>query len=288
MFTTLIEPFQFEYMRNAILVSGLVGTLCALLSTFLILKGWSLIGDALSHAVVPGVAIAYSLNFPFMVGAVLTGGLAAIAMALLKQITALKQDAIIGLVFSSFFAAGLFIISLNPTSVSLNSVIFGNILAIATSDVVQIAIVMAVALVIMTLKWRDLMLVFFDEHQASAVGLNVRHYQWLFYVLLSASILAALQTVGAILVVAMVITPGATAYLLSDKFSHVLILSTLLGMVTCSLGAYISYFNDATTGAFIVLLQTSLFLLAFLFAPKHGLIRFQSLGTKARLQERRV
>nr|WP_086941145.1 metal ABC transporter permease [Thaumasiovibrio occultus] len=267
-----LAPLQYAYMQHAILTSAMVGALCGMLSVLLILKGWSLIGDALSHAVVPGVAIAYACNFPFAVGAAITGGLAAVAMALLKQITHLKQDAIIGLVFSTFFAAGLFIISLVPTSININSIIFGNILAITQADMIQIAVTTVIAALLISLKWRDLMLVFFDEGQASSMGLPVRRYQWLFYCLLSASVLAGLKSVGAILVVAMVVTPGATAYLLCKNFRNTMLLSTVIGFTTSLFGAWLSYHTDTTTGPLIVVMQTGCFILAFLFSPYQGLI----------------
>lgn len=267
----LIEPFQYEYMVKAILMSLLVGAVCAFLSTYLVLKGWSLMGDALSHSVVPGVAGAYALSLPYAIGAFFTGILAALAMGLVKHFTKLREDAIIGLIFSSFFAAGLLIISLNPTPISINSIVFGNILGISDGDALQAAIITIISLLLLLCYWKDLMLLFFDEVQAKTIGLPVMRLQTLFFVLLSACIVAALQTVGAILVIAMVITPGATAYLLTDRFGVMLTLAVIIGAVSSFIGAYVSFFlPGGTTGSLIVVLQTSLFLLAFLFAPKHG------------------
>lgn len=268
----LLEPFAYGYMRNAIWVSALVGGVCAFLSTYLMLKGWSLIGDALSHSIVPGVAGAYMLGLPFSLGAFLAGGLAAGAMLFLNQRTKLKEDAIIGLIFTSFFGLGLFMVSLSPTSVNIQTIVLGNILAITPEDTLQLAIIGFVSLAVLLAKWKDLMVVFFDEGHSRSVGLNPTLLRIVFFTLLSACTVAALQTVGAFLVIAMVVTPGATAYLLTDRFPRLIALSVAIGAVTSAVGAYISYFLDGATGGVIVVLQTLLFLAAFFFAPKHGLL----------------
>lgn len=270
MIELLLEPFGYQYMVRAIWVSALVGGVCAFLSCFLMLKGWSLMGDALAHAIVPGVALAYLLKVPYAAGAFFSGLLAALAMALVRLRTQLREDAVIGVVFTSFFAVGLLIVSINPTSVNVQSIVLGNILGISDEDVVQVAIIAVVSLAVLLLRWRDLMLVFFDENQARAVGLSPTRLKILFFVLLSACTVAALQTVGAVLVIAMVITPGATAYLLCDRFGRLIIVAVALGVVTSAAGAYASYFLDGSTGGLIVVFQTLLFLAAFVFAPKHG------------------
>ncbi|HEV7276180.1 MAG TPA: metal ABC transporter permease [Devosiaceae bacterium] len=257
-------------MVKAMWVSGLVGAVCAFLSAYLMLKGWSLVGDALGHAVVPGVAGAYMLGLPYSVGAFFAGILAALSMVLVRQRTKLREDAIIGIIFTSFFALGLLMVSLWPASVNIQSIIMGNVLGISDADALQVVIIALVSLAILILKWQDLMLVFFDESHARTVGLNPLMLQVLFFTLLAACIVAALQTVGAILVIAMVITPGATAYLLTDRFRTLLLLSVGFGAVTAASGAYISFFLDGATGGVIVSLQTALFLLAFFLAPKHG------------------
>ena len=267
---TLLEPFTYTYMTNAIWVSAMVGALCAFLSCYLMLKGWSLIGDALSHAIVPGVAGAYMLGLPFAFGAFLSGGLAAGAMLLLNQRTKLKQDAIIGLIFTSFFGLGLFMVSLNPTAVDVQKIVLGNILAITRADVLQLALIGAVSMVALLLTWKDLMVVFFDESHARTVGLNPTRLKLLFFALLSVSTVAALQTVGAFLVIAMVVTPGATAYLLADRFETLLRIAVMIGALCGAAGAYLSYFLDVNSGGLIVLLQASCFVAAFFFAPKHG------------------
>ena len=270
MIDTLLIPFQYSYMSNAIWVSALVGGVCAFLSAYLMLKGWSLIGDALSHSIVPGVAGAYMLGLPFALGAFLSGGLAALTMLFLNQRTGLKEDAVIGLIFTSFFGLGLFMVSLNPMAVSIQTITMGNILAISPGDTLQLAIIGLVSLAILTAKWRDLMVVFFDETHARTIGLNPTRLRILFFTLLSACTVAAMQTVGAFLVIALVVTPGATAYLLTDRFPRLILLSVAIGAITSAIGAYVSFFLDGATGGIIVVLQTLLFLLAFLLAPKHG------------------
>lgn len=271
MLELLLEPFAYNYMVKAIVLSAAVGAICAFMSAYLMLKGWSLIGDALSHAVVPGVAIAYALALPYAVGAFFSGILAALSILWIKSITKLKEDAVIGFIFTTFFAVGLLIISLNPTSVNVQDIILGNVLGIADEDVLQVGIIIALCLTFLLLFWKDLLLVFFDEIQATSVGLSPIRYKILFFTLLSACVVAALQTVGAILVIAMVITPGATAYLLTDKFSRLLIISVCLGFFTSAVGAYTSYYLDGATGGIIVCFQTVLFLLAFCFSPKYGI-----------------
>lgn len=270
MMETLLLPFSYGYMFNAMWVSALVGGVCAFLSAYLMLKGWSLIGDALSHSIVPGVAGAYMLGLPFALGAFAAGGLAAGTMLFLNQRSGLKEDTIIGLIFTSFFGLGLFMVSLSPTSVSVQTITMGNILAISPSDTMQLAIIGFVTLAILLAKWKDLMVTFFDENHARSIGLKPDLLKAIFFVLLSASCVAALQTVGAFLVIAMVVTPGATAYLLTDRFPRLLVLSVTIGALTSFLGAYFSFFLDGATGGIIVSLQTLIFLLAFMFAPKHG------------------
>ncbi|MEH2521160.1 manganese/iron transport system permease protein [Bradyrhizobium sp. AZCC 1610] len=270
--SSLLEPFTYGYMLNAMWVSALVGGVCAFLSAYLMLKGWSLIGDALSHAIVPGVAGAYMLGLPFSIGAFFSGSLAAAAMLFLNQRTKLKEDAIIGLIFSSFFGLGLFMVSLSPTSVNIQTIVLGNILAITPEDTLQLAIIGFVSLAVLIVKWKDLMVTFFDETHARSIGLNTTMLKIMFFTLLSASTVAALQTVGAFLVICMVVTPGATAYLLTDRFPRLLLISVVIGSTTSFIGAYASYFLDGATGGIIVVLQTLAFLAVFFFAPKHGML----------------
>lgn len=253
-------------------VSALIGGTCGFLSSFVTLKGWSLMGDALSHAVVPGVAIAYILGLPFSLGAFVAGLLAAGAMAFIKAKSRIREDATIGIVFTSFFALGLVLISVNRAHVDLKTILYGNILGIAGGDIVQVLIISGVTLLVLGLKWRDLMLFCFDPNQARTLALkaNVLHITLL--ALLAATAVAALQAVGAILVVAMLVTPGATAYLLTDRFGRMLWISSGLGVVSSAVGAYGSYFLNGATGGCIVTLQTIIFVLVFIFAPKQGIL----------------
>ena len=266
MLELLLEPFSYDYMFKAIALSGVIGAVCAFLSSYLMLKGWSLIGDALSHAVVPGVALAYAFSLPYAMGAFFSGFFATLAILAVKSITKLKEDAVIGFIFTTFFALGLFIISIHPTSVDVN----------------QVLIILGVTIVLLLFYWKDLLLVFFDEVQAKAVGISPLKLKIIFFSLLSACVVTALQSVGAILVISMVVTPGATAYLLTDRFGKLLIISSLLGGITSVVGAYVSYYIDGATGGCIVALQTLIFLIAFFFSPKYGLIprRFANQSAK--------
>lgn len=270
MIDILLEPFGYNYMVNAMWVSALVGGVCAFLSAYLMLKGWSLIGDALSHSIVPGVAGAYMLGLPFSLGAFISGGLAAGAMLFLSQRSKLKEDAVIGLIFTGFFGLGLFMVSVSPTSVDVQSIVLGNILAITPDDTVQLVLISVVTLGVMLIIWKDLMVTFFDESHARSIGLRTTLLKGIFFTLLSAATVAAMQTVGAFLVIAMVVTPGATAYLLTDRFPRLIVIAILVGVFSSLAGAYLSYYLDGATGGIIVVLQTIVFLLAFVFAPKHG------------------
>ena len=268
----LLEPFGYQYMVNAMLVSALVGAVCAFLSAYLMLRGWSLIGDALSHSVVPGVAGAYILGLPFALGAFLAGGLAAGAMLFLTGRSGLKTDVVIGIIFTAFFGLGLFMVSLNPVAIDPMAIVMGNILAISPGDTVQLLLIAGVSMAVMLVIWRDLLVTFFDETHARSIGLRVDALKVVFFTLLSASVVAALQTVGALLVIAMVVTPGATAYLLCDRFGRLALLSVAIGAVTSLVGAYLSFFLNGATGGVIVVLQTAVFLVALVLAPKHGLL----------------
>ena len=271
-FQELLVPFQYDYMLRAIWVSALVGGVCGFLSSFVTLKGWSLMGDALSHAVVPGVAIAYIIGIPFALGAFVAGILAAGAMAFIRAQSRIREDATIGIVFTAFFALGLVLISLFPSGVDLKVILYGNILGIAGEDIAQVVGISVVTLIVRGLKWRDLMLYCFDPNQARSLGLRAGALHITLLALLAATTVAALQAVGAILVLAMLVTPGATAYLLTDRFGKMLWISAGLGVVTSLGGAYASYFLNGATGGCIVTLQTLVFLVAFVFAPKQGIL----------------
>jgi ABC-type Mn2+/Zn2+ transport system permease subunit len=268
----LTAPFAYEFMRKAMFGGAAVGMLCGLLSCFVTLKGWSLLGDALSHAVVPGVALASVVGAPFALGAFLTGLLAVTGMGFVERHSLLKKDAVIGVVFTSFFAAGLLVISLFPSNVRLQTILFGNLLGISDADLVQLVAVGVGTVALVTVKWRDLLLYCFDPIHARSIGLDTPFLHNLLLILLSIAAVAGLQAVGALLVVAMLITPGATALLLTDNFGRMLVIAPISGAASAILGAYASYFFDGSTGGAIVALQTLAFVLAFLFAPKHGLV----------------
>lgn len=282
MIEILLTPFHYDYMLRAIWVSALIGGTCGFLSSFVTLKGWSLMGDALSHAVVPGVAIAYILGLPFALGAFVAGLLAAATMAFIKARSRIREDATIGIVFTAYFALGLLLISLFPARVDLKVILLGNILGISDPDIEQVIAISAVTLLVLGLKWKDLMLFCFDSSQARTLGLRPALLHVILLSLLAATAVAALQAVGACLVVAMLVTPGATAYLLTDRFGKMLWLSSGMGVATSLVGAYASYYFNGATGGCIVTLQTLVFLAAFVFAPKHGILASKR---RARLAE---
>lgn len=284
MLSPLLEPFSYAYMANAIWICAFVGGVCAFLSSYLMLKGWSLMGDALAHSIVPGVALAYLMALPYAIGAFFAGLLAALSMAIVKSVTKLREDAIIGLVYTAFLALGLLIASVNPTAINIKTIVLGNILAVSDDDILQVVVISSVCIAVLSLKWRDFMALFFDEIHAQSIGLPTNALKILFFTLLSAAAVAALQTVGACLVIGMVVTPGATAYLLTDRFGKLISLSVLFGAGTGGIGAYASYFLDASPGGLVVTLQTALFLLAFLLAPKHGLIARRALHAKTAIR----
>ena len=268
----LAEPLGYAYMRHAMLAAALAGGVCAFLSCFLMLRGWSLMGDAISHAIVPGVAGAYLLGLPYSLGAFFSGTLAAGVMLLINSRTRLKQDVVIGVTFSTFLGLGLFIISLAPAGISIQTIALGNVLAITPLDLAQLVAISLLTFLALLLKWRDWLAVFFDESHARSVGLHVTALKAGFFAMLAACTIAAMQAVGAFLVIALIITPGATAWLLSDRFGRVAAIATVIGVASGLIGAWASYFLDGATGAVIVLLQTALFALAFVFAPRHGLL----------------
>lgn len=267
-----IAPLQHEFMLKAILMSGLVGLVCSALSCFMTLKGWALMGDAVSHAVMPGVVIAYALNLPLALGAFVFGVGAVAAIGFIKAKTRIKEDTVIGLVFTGFFALGLVLVSKIKSSIDLTHILFGNVLGISDGDILQIIIISVITLVTIAILRKDLILFCFDATHARSIGLNTTFLYYVLLSLLSLTAVAGLQTVGIILVVAMLVTPGATAYLLSDRFDHMMLIAMASGVFSSVMGTYISYHIDGSTGGCIVVLQTVLFLVAMVFAPKHGLL----------------
>ncbi|WP_157869739.1 MULTISPECIES: metal ABC transporter permease [unclassified Thermosynechococcus] len=272
MITWLLEPLQHAFMVKALGVSTLVGGVCAVLSCFLTLKGWALMGDAVSHAVLPGVVLAYWLGLPLALGAFVFGLMAVTLIGFIQQQTRVKEDTVIGLVFTGFFALGLVLLSKTASSVDLMHILFGNVLGISDRDLWQTVIVSLMTLITIALLHRDLILFCFDPTHARTIGLNTTLLYYLLLALLSLTTVAALQTVGIILVVAMLITPGATAYLLSDRFGIMVLIALAVGGLGSLLGTYISYYLDVSTGGCIVVLQAVIFFLTMIFAPKHGLL----------------
>jgi len=266
-----VAPLQHEFMLKAILVSALVGVVCSALSCYLTLKGWALMGDAVSHAVMPGVVIAYVLNIPFAVGAFVFGVGSVMAIGFIKSKTRIKEDTVIGLVFTGFFALGLVLVSKVKSSIDLTHILFGNVLGISDGDILQTIVISIITLVTLAILRKDLILFCFDSTHARSIGLNITFLYYVLLSLLSLTAVAGLQTVGIILVVAMLVTPGATAYLLSDRFDHMILISMASGVFSSVMGTYISYHLDGSTGGCIVVLQTLLFVAAMIFAPKHGL-----------------
>jgi manganese transport system permease protein len=268
----LIEPLQSAFMLRAIGVSALVGLVCSALSCYMTLKRWALMGDAVSHAVMPGVVLAYVLNIPFAIGAFVFGVGSVMAIGFIKAKTRVKEDTVIGLVFTGFFALGLVMVSKIRSSIDLMHILFGNVLGISNSDIIQTAIISVITLVALVILRKDLILFCFDPTHAKSIGINTTFLYYTLLSLLSLTAVAGLQTVGIILVVAMLVTPGATAYLLSDRFDTMMLIAIASGVFSSVMGTYISYHLDASTGGCIVVLQTLLFILAMIFAPKHGLL----------------
>jgi manganese transport system permease protein len=267
-----IAPLQYEFMVKAIFVSALVGMVCAALSCYMTLKGWALMGDAVSHAVLPGVAVAYLLNIPLAIGAFVFGVGSVMAIGFIKAQTRIKEDTVIGLVFTGFFALGLVLISKVRSSIDLTHILFGNVLGIANADIIQTVVISIFTLGTLAIFRKDLMLFCFDSTHAKSIGLNTTFLYYVLLSLLSLTAVAALQTVGIILVVAMLVTPGATAYMLSDRFDTMMLIAMASGIFSSVMGTYISYYLDGSTGGCIVVLQTLLFMVAMIFAPKHGLL----------------
>lgn len=268
----IIEPLQYEFMLRALATTVIAAIVCAVLSCWLVLVGWSLMGDAVSHAVLPGVVIAYVLGAPFALGALVFGFLAVALIGLIRDTSRVKEDAAIGIVFTTLFALGLVLISVTPSQTDLNHIIFGNILGVSTSDLVQIGILAVIAFGVLILKRRDLTLWAFDPTHAFAIGLSPRMLGALLLGVLALTAVVALQVVGVILVVALLIIPGATAYLLTDSFARMLVIAPATAVVSSIVGIYVSYWLDVASGPLVVVAQGLLFAVVFLFSPRHGMV----------------
>jgi manganese/iron transport system permease protein len=272
------EPFAYDFMQRALGVSLLVAAVCAVLSCYLVLKGWSLMGDAISHAVLPGIVIAFVLGIPLVVGAFLAGLACALLTGYLKDNSRVKEDTVMGIVFSGMFGFGLVLFTKVETDQHLNHILFGNVLGVTAADLIETAIIAGGTLLIVLAKRRDLLLYCFDPNHARAIGLPVRLLHYGLLVLLSLTIVSSIKAVGIILVIAMLIAPGATAYLLTDRFARMLMIAVTVACASAALGTVISFHINGATGACIVLVQALAFLVAFVFAPKRGLWAVKGLG----------
>ncbi|WP_237840810.1 metal ABC transporter permease [Cellulosimicrobium cellulans] len=278
----LTEPLSFEFLRTALAVTVTAGIVCGVLSCWLVLVGWSLMGDAVSHAVLPGVVLAYVVGAPFALGALVFGLLAVLLIGAVRDTSRVKEDAAIGVVFTTLFALGLVLISVTPSQTDLNHILFGNLLGVSRADLLQVLVLGAVTLAVVVLKRRDLTLYAFDPTHAHAIGLSPRRLGALLLGLLALTVVVALQAVGVVLVVALLITPGATAYLLTDRFSRMLWISPLVAAACGVVGIYVSYYLDTASGGTVVVALGVAFALAYLFSPRHGLI-----GTRVAAARRR-
>ncbi|RPD36791.1 metal ABC transporter permease [Candidatus Liberibacter solanacearum] len=265
LFDLLLEPFTYNYMTTAIWISMVIGCVCGLLSSYLILKGWSSIGNGISHAIFPGIVGCYKLGIPMSIGATMSGMLATSLMIKIKEKTKLQEDVSIAVVYLIFYSFAMFLLSLSPNDVYIESVFLGNVLSMSKADTLQILFIAFLVLSIVWIKRKDFILLFFDEAHAHSIGMNVKFLKNLFFSLLTITVVVGLQTVGLLLVIATVITPGATARLLTKSFGSYLFLSSFLGAASGFFGAYTSYFLDCGPGGMIVLIETALFLLSLLY-----------------------
>jgi manganese transport system permease protein len=276
----LLEPLSFDFMVRALATTVIAAVVCAVLSCWLVLIGWSLMGDAVSHAVLPGVVLAHIVGAPFALGAVVFGFLAVALIGALRDTSRVKEDAAIGIVFTTLFALGLVLISVTPAQTDLNHIIFGNLLGVSWADLLQIAILGVVTFGILMVKRRDFTLFAFDPTHAHAIGLNPRMLGAALLGLLALTAVVALQAVGVILVVAMLIIPGATAYLLTNRFGRMLVIAPAISAGCAVTGLYLSYYLDTASGGMVVLTQGVAFTLVYLFSPSHGLISTRLAGRR--------
>ncbi|HJE60126.1 MAG TPA: metal ABC transporter permease [Nocardiopsis listeri] len=274
--TALVEwftvPMQFEFVQRALLVSVVAGLVCAVLSCWMTLVGWSLMGDAVSHAVLPGVVLSYMLGLPFALGALAFGAGSVALIGVVNRTSRVKEDAVIGVVFTALFALGLVLVSRVPSQTDLSHILFGNVLGVSDTDILQVLVLAAVVLAVVWYKHRDLTMYAFDPVHAHAIGVNPRLLETLLLGLLSVTVVVALQAVGIVLVVAMVIIPGATAYLLTDRFERMLLIAMAVSVTAAVVGVFTSFHLNVSTGGCIVLAQAALFTLAYLFSPRQGVL----------------
>jgi manganese transport system permease protein len=269
----LLEPLSYDFMVRAFVTTTIAAVVAALLSCWLVLIGWSLMGDAVSHAVLPGVVLAYVVGAPFALGALVFGGLAVVLIGAVRASGRVKEDAAIGIVFTTLFALGLVLVSVTPSQTDLGHIVFGNVLGVSSAELVQVAVLAVVGSAVLLVKRRDLVLFAFDPTHAHAIGLSTRRLSALLLGVLALTAVVTLQVVGVILVVAMLIIPGATASLLTDRFGRMLVLAPVIS-ATCSIvGIYLSYWLDAASGGLVVLVQGAVFAAVLLASPRYGPLR---------------
>lgn len=278
-----LEPLTYDFMVRALVTALSASIVCALLSCWLVLIGWSLMGDAVSHAVLPGVVLAYIIGVPFAVGAVIFGIVAVALIGVVRDTSRIKEDAAIGIVFTTLFALGLVLISVTPSQTDLLHIIFGNLLGVSRAELIQVVAISAVCIAVLVYKRRDFTLYAFDRAHAHAIGLSPRVLGAMLLGLLALTAVVGLQAVGVVLVVAMLIIPGATAYLLTDSFGRMLVLAPAISGACAIAGLYISYYLDTASGGMIVLAQGAVFALVYLFAPRQGLLGKRILARRQRL-----
>lgn len=276
-FAFLTEPFAFAFMRRALLIATLVGAVCALLSCYLVLKGWSLMGDAVSHAVLPGIVGAYVVGLPIAIGAFAAGFLCAVATGYIKDHCRVKEDAVMAIVFTGMFAAGMVAFVKIDSDQHLTHILFGNLLGVTSRDVLETAIVAIPTIFFILIKWRDLLLYIFDVNQARATGLPVTLLHYALLAVLALTIVASLKAVGIILVIAMLIAPGATAFLITKNFATMLFVSVATAVSSSLAGTIISFHADVATGPCIVVFQSGLLAIAIAFKNLQHYVQTHSL-----------
>ena len=274
MFEALIEPLQYSFMQRSLIVAVLVGLLCAVVGSYLMVQRLALLGDAISHSVLPGLAIAFILGMNIFVGAFIAGVLSTMVITWIRTRSPIKEDAAMGIVFSAFFALGVTLITIvqKDNKIDLNHFLFGNILGVTVSDMRDIAVIAAVVLIVVFLLYKELLFYTFDPLGAQAAGLPVNRLNFGLMVIIALTIVASLKAVGVILVLSLLITPGATAYLLVKRLHEVMILGAIIGVISSISGMYLSYFYNLPSGPAIVLVVSGLFVLSLLFSPAHGVL----------------
>lgn len=265
---SLIEPFTYGFMVKALFIAALVGGVCAVISCYLILKGWSLMGDAISHAVLPGIVAAYLLHLPLGAGAFVAGLLNAAATGWIKDRSRIREDSVMGAVFTGMMAVGLILVTKVSSNIHFMHILFGSLLGIESSDMIQAIVCSSVTLIVVIAKRKDILLYLFDKNHARAVGLNVAFIHYLFLSLTALTIVASLQAAGILLTVAMLIIPGCIAYLLTDRLNRMLLIAACSAVASSLIGTYISYYLNGATGACIILTESFFFTCAMIFAPQ--------------------